>query len=111
MNLFEAIFVRKSVRSYTNEGISRKFLEDILKQFDEINGLFGGVETELAIFDNRQNDYKMLSLLGIKAPYYLVLYSEEKRPCDDERRVSDGAAFVIYVHQRNRKLFYRQSDH
>ena len=105
MNLFEAIFVRKSVRSYTNEGISPKVLEDILKQFDEINGLFGGVETELAIFDNRQNDYKMLSLLGIKAPYYLVLYSEEKR------RVSDGAAFVIYVHQRNRKLFYRQSDH
>ena len=78
MNLFEAIFVRKSVRSYTNEGISPKVLEDILKQFDEINGLFGGVETELAIFDNRQNDYKMLSLLGIKAPYYLVLYSEEK---------------------------------
>lgn len=68
----------KSVRSYTNEGISPKVLEDILKQFDEINGLFGGVETELAIFDNRQNDYKMLSLLGIKAPYYLVLYSEEK---------------------------------
>ena len=52
MNLFEAIFVRKSVRSYTNEGISPKVLEDILKQFDEINGLFGGVETELAIFDN-----------------------------------------------------------
>ena len=78
MNLFEAIFVRKSVRSYTNEGISPKVLEDILKQFDEINGLFGGVETELAIFDNRQNDYKMLSILGIKAPYYLVLYSEEK---------------------------------
>lgn len=51
MNLFEAIFVRKSVRSYTNEGISPKVLEDILKQFDEINGLFGGVETELAIFD------------------------------------------------------------
>ena len=42
MNLFEAIFVRKSVRSYTNEGISPKVLEDILKQFDEINGLFGG---------------------------------------------------------------------
>ena len=63
MNLFEAIFVRKSVRSYTNEGISPKVLEDILKQFDEINGLFGGVETELAIFDNRQNDYKMLSLM------------------------------------------------
>ena len=37
MNLFEAIFVRKSVRSYTNEGISPKVLEDILKQFDEIN--------------------------------------------------------------------------
>lgn len=78
MNLYEAIFVRKSVRSYTNDPLTPQMLEDILKQFDEIKGLFGGIETELAIFDNRSGQYKMLGLLGVKAPYYLVLYSEEK---------------------------------
>ena len=78
MNLYEAIFVRKSVRSYTNDSLTPQMLEDILKQFDEIKGLFGGIETELAIFDNRTGQYKMLGLLGVKAPYYLVLYSEEK---------------------------------
>lgn len=78
MNLFEAIFVRKSVRSYTNEPLSSQMMEDILKQFDEIKGLFGGIETELAIFDNRKGEYKLLGLLGVKAPYYLILYSEEK---------------------------------
>ena len=78
MNLFEAIFVRKSVRSYTNEALAPQMLEDILTQFEEIKGLFGGIETELAIFDNREGQYKMLSMLGVKAPYYLILYSEEK---------------------------------
>lgn len=78
MNIYEAIFVRKSVRSYTNDPLTPQMLEDILKQFDEIKGLFGGIETELAIFDNRSNEYKMLGLFGVKAPYYLVLYSEEK---------------------------------
>lgn len=78
MNLYEAIFARKSVRSYTNNAISPQLLENILKQFDEIKALFGGIETELAIFDNRKGEYRMLGMLGVKAPYYLVLYSEEK---------------------------------
>ena len=56
MNLYEAIFVRKSVRNYINEALTSKMLEDILEQFGEIKGLFGAIETELAIFDNRNND-------------------------------------------------------
>lgn len=78
MNLFEAIFVRKSVRNYTNDALSPQTLEAILNRFDEIKGLFGGIETELAIFDNRKTEYKLLGMVGVKAPYYLVLYSEEK---------------------------------
>lgn len=78
MNLFEAIFVRKSVRSYTNDALSPQTLEMLLTRFEEIKGLFGGIETELAIFDNRTAEYKMLGIAGVKAPYYLVLYSEEK---------------------------------
>ena len=45
MNLFEAIFVRKSVRNYINDPLTPQVLEDILKQFGEIKGLFGGIET------------------------------------------------------------------
>lgn len=78
MNRFEAVFVRKSVRSYTKEGIKPQLLEGIMEYFEQVNGLFGGINTELTIFDNRKKEYKMLSMLGVNAPYYLVLYSEEK---------------------------------
>ena len=86
MNLFEAIFVRKSVRNYINDPLTPQVLEDILKQFGEIKGLFGGIETELAIFDNTKGEFKMLGILGVKAPYYLMLYSEEK----DRARMNAG---------------------
>ncbi len=78
MNLYEAIFVRKSVRNYVNEELSPQLLQDVLLQFGEIKGLFGGIETELVILDNRKGEYKMMGIFGVKAPYYLVLYSEEK---------------------------------
>lgn len=78
MNLFEAMFVRKSVRNFQNEPITPQVMEDILIQFDDSKSLFGGLETELVIFDNRKKQYKRLEMFGVKAPYYLALYSEER---------------------------------
>ena len=42
MDLYEAIFVRKSVRNYVKEPLPAKVLEGIIEQFDHISGLFGG---------------------------------------------------------------------
>ena len=77
MNLYEAIFVRKSVRSYTGEALSPQLLDKVKAHYRELTGLFGGIETEISVLDNRRGQKRMLSLFSVKAPYYLVFYSEE----------------------------------
>lgn len=86
MNVYEAIFVRKSVRNYVNEALNPQLLQEILVQFNETRGLFGGIETEAAIFDNCNNEFKLMGLVGVRAPYYLVLYSE----CKDRALMNAG---------------------
>ena len=78
MNLYEAIFVRKSVRSYTMDALNTQIFEGLRKYYEDIKDLFGGIATELEVLDNRQGQYKRLSAFAVKAPYYLALYSEEK---------------------------------
>ena len=77
MNLYEAIFVRKSVRSYTGEALSPQLLDKVKAHYRELTGLFGGIETEISVLDNRRGQQRMLSLFSVKAPYYLVFYSEK----------------------------------
>ena len=77
MNLYEAIFVRKSVRSYTNDVLSPQLLDKIREHFHELTGLFGGIATSMSILDNRKGQQKRLSLFSVKAPYYMAFYSEE----------------------------------
>ena len=81
MNTFEAIFVRKSVRNYQNTELESQILEDIQVKFQEIKGLCEGRESELLILDNRKGQYRMLGAFGVKAPYYLALYSEKFDRC------------------------------
>ncbi len=81
MNTFEAIFVRKSVRSYQHTELNSSILEDIQARFKEIKGLCEGTESELLILDNSKGQYKIFSVLGAKAPYYLALYSDEFDRC------------------------------
>ena len=77
MNLYEAIFVRKSVRNYSMEGLSTQVLDKIRVHYQELTSLFGNIDTDIAILDNRKGQQKMLGLFGVKAPYYLAFYSEE----------------------------------
>jgi len=81
MNTFEAIFVRKSVRNYKNTEVEPQILEDIQAKFQEIKGLCEGTESELLVLDNRKGQYRMLGAFGVKAPYYLALYSEDFDRC------------------------------
>lgn len=77
MNLYEAIFVRKSVRSYSMETLPPQILDKIWEHYQETPGLFSGISTDMAILDNRKGQERMLSLFSVKAPYYLAFYSEE----------------------------------
>ena len=47
MNLYEAIFCRKSVRTYTNDEISPEVFEDFRRHYREIPDLFGGMGSAL----------------------------------------------------------------
>lgn len=77
MNLYEAIFVRKSVRNYSMEGLSTQTLDKIRSHYRELTSLFGNIDTDIAILDNRKGQQKVLSFFSVKAPYYLAFYSEE----------------------------------
>lgn len=78
MNLYEAIFSRKSVRSYEMKPVKPSFLEEIQEYFGQIEGLNPGIRTDISIIDNTKGQYKRIHLMGVKAPYYIAFYSEEK---------------------------------
>ena len=52
MNLYEAIFVRKSIRNYEMEPISPQLLKEICDYHKEIEGLNAGIQTEITVIDN-----------------------------------------------------------
>ena len=78
MNLYEAIFLRKSVRNYEMEPLKPALLNEIKEYYQQIEGLNPGISTEISIIDNTKGQYKRVHLLGVKAPYYLAFYSEDK---------------------------------
>lgn len=77
MNLYEAVYARKSVRAFTAEPVGAKTIEGIKKFHKEVESLFGGIDTELVVLDNRKGRTG-IGLVSVKAPYYLALYSNEK---------------------------------
>ena len=52
MNLYEAIFSRKSVRSYEMEAVSNSLLQEIRDFYSQIEGLNPGIRTDISIIDN-----------------------------------------------------------
>lgn len=77
MNLYEAIYVRKSVRNFNMDTLNPQIMDKIRNHYKELNGIFGNISTDYAILDNRKGQQKLLSLLGVKAPYYMAFYSED----------------------------------
>ena len=77
MNLYEAIFVRKSVRSYCFDTLPPQTLDKIWEHYKEMPALFSGIGVDMAILDNRKGQERMLSMFSVKAPYYMAFYSEE----------------------------------
>ena len=77
MNIYEAVFARRSVRNFRMDAISSTLLESIKDYSREVQGLFGENETEVSIVDNHSGKQKALKFFGIRAPYYLLIYSED----------------------------------
>ena len=60
MNLYEAIFLRKSVRNYEMEAISLEILQEIQEFYTQIEGLNPGIRTEISIIDNTKGQNKRM---------------------------------------------------
>ncbi len=73
-NLYDFIFKRKSVRKYDLSPLDKKTLEDILSCMNSVKPMYENIKVEMKIVT--QDVVK--SLLPIKAPYYILLSSENK---------------------------------
>ena len=77
MDLYEAIFCRKSVRNYRKSPVSQETQDEILHYFYEIPEVFGEINTAVAVCDNADGSVRMHLPGEVNAPYYLVFYSEK----------------------------------
>ena len=78
MNLYEAIFLRRSVRKYDQKPVSPEILDKIRIFYTAIEPLFPGIETEIGITENLGGKRILTGLFGVNAPYYLSFYSEPR---------------------------------
>lgn len=77
MDLYDAIFARKTVEKFKNDHIKPEDIEKIRENFNNIKGLFDSIHTEMVFLDNTGGKYFRKGLTGRVAPYYLAFYSEE----------------------------------
>ncbi len=78
MNLYEAIFLRQSVRQFSMTPVAPELLQRIGTFYEQIRPLFPGISTEIGITENVDGKHRLQGLFGIRAPYYLTIYSEER---------------------------------
>lgn len=84
MTLYEAVFARRSVRSFRKDKVEEKILEGLAAFFREMEPLFPGIQTSIEIAENgnRKVKGKFGGILNVSAPYYLAIYSEDKEKSD-----------------------------
>ncbi len=78
MNLYEAIFSRKSVRKFRMEAVEEDLLAEIGAFYSETPALYPGIETEIGIINNTDGKHPVSGLFKVSAPYYLSIYSEKR---------------------------------
>ena len=78
MNLYEAIYLRRSVREFRMEPISDDILKKVREFYLRIEPLFPGIGTEIGITENPEGNRVLKGFFGVTAPYYLSIYSEER---------------------------------
>lgn len=82
MNLYESIYVRKSVRHYKMETLSQETIAGLREFIAQIDSLFPEIKTKVEILDNINKKEKLKGVFVPNAPYYLAIYSEEKEKHD-----------------------------
>lgn len=78
MNLYEAIFVRKSIRKYKMKALDESILNDIMNFAGSLRMLYDGISVEYKIVDSINEPINFKGPFSFKAPYYLVLFSTKE---------------------------------
>jgi len=77
MNIYEAIFSRKSVRKFKMEPVAADVLVQLGKFISNIPALDGESRVELEIHEHLNVREKIKGVWKVEAPYYLLVYSSE----------------------------------
>lgn len=78
MNMFDAIFNRKSIRHFEQETIEWEVISDILEFANSLPPLVKGIPVEFKLVSNIEKKQGFHGLFSVKAPYYLCISSEEE---------------------------------
>ncbi|NLK27171.1 MAG: hypothetical protein GX306_02325 [Clostridiales bacterium] len=77
MNMYEAIFKRKSVRHYLNEKVEWDVIADILEFADSLPKFVDDVAVEFKLVSNIETKQGFRGPFSVKAPYYICISSEK----------------------------------
>ena len=78
MNLYEGIFVRKSVRNFLMEPVEQKLLDNILNFVSHQEMISEGQEIRYEIVNNLETKHHLTeTLIGGKVPYYFLFYAKK----------------------------------
>ncbi len=78
MNMFDAIFSRRTIRHFIQEKVEWEVLSDILDFANRLRPLIEGIAVEYKLVSNIEKKQAFRGPLSIKAPYYICISSEEK---------------------------------
>lgn len=76
MNLYEGIFERQSIRHYRMESLDTKTINNILNYASHLENLSENMRTGFRVVTWQNVKKHLVGTLHVKAPYYLVLFSE-----------------------------------
>ena len=78
MNLYDAIFVRKSSRDYVMEEIEPRIIDNLKNFMKHVSLIDEQFNVSFKILKNFKEKNELPFKTNVKAPYYLVIASEEK---------------------------------
>lgn len=75
MNLYEAIFARKSIKKYNMDKLDESMLTNIINFAKSLTSISKDIKVDFKIIDHNQAMQAVVNFTQVKAPYYLLLYS------------------------------------
>lgn len=80
MNLYEAVFLEKTIKSFRMEPLEQRLLNQILNFTNHLTMLSDTQQVRFEIADNIKNK-AVVGPFAVRAPYYLVLTIEKSMDC------------------------------